>query len=105
MRYLLPAIFFILVTLGFAGCTSRQLPATQTSQPASQEDSLPGAKVGKTTKTGVVSKANGKYYLDVTNQPLLEIDSYSIDLSDYAGKTVTITGEYSGNTLFVGEIK
>ncbi len=104
MRYLLPAVFFILVTLGFAGCTSRQLPASQTTQPASQE-AMPGAKVGKTTKTGVVSKANGKYYLDVSHEPLLEIDSYSIDLSDYAGKTVTITGEYSGNTLFVGEIK
>ncbi len=102
MRILLPAIFFLLITLGFAGC-SRQLPASQTTTPASVE-AAPTNKVGKTTKTGVVSKANGKYYLQVSNQPLLEIDSYSIDLSDFPGKTVTVTGEYSGNTLFVGEI-
>ncbi len=89
----------------FAGC-SKQLPATSTAAPTqSGTDVSPAPKVGNTTKTGKVENLSGKLYLQVTGQPPLEIDSYSVDLKSYVGKTVTITGEYSGNTLFAGSIK
>jgi len=103
MRTILAGTLVTVIALGFAGC-SRQLPATQTSQP-STVDATPTVKVGQTSKTGSVSKLNNKFYLQQTSQPLLEIDSYSVDLSTYDGKTVTVTGEYSGNTLFVGKVE
>ncbi len=104
MQGYLVALFFVIVTLVFAGC-SRQLPATSTDAQTGVEASPAAAKVGQTTKTGQIIQLEGKYYLQQSGQEPLGIDSYNVDLSSSVGKTVTVTGEYSGNTLFVGKLE
>ena len=62
-------------------------------------------KVGTTTKTGVISNNNNVFYLQEAGQTPKEIDSYTVELQPYVGKTVTVSGQYSGDTLFVGSIE
>lgn len=62
-------------------------------------------KVGTTTKTGTISSSGGVFYLQEAGQPLKEIDSYTVELSEYVGQKVTVSGQYSGDTLFVGTIE
>lgn len=62
-------------------------------------------KKGDTTKTGKVVQISGKYYIQVVGQPPAQIDSYTVNLSSYVNQNVKITGEYSGDTLFVGKIE
>lgn len=50
--------------------------------------------------TGVVSVSNGVYFLKQDSGVTTTIDSRKIKLADYVGKTVTLTGEFSGSTLF-----
>ena len=69
-----------------------------TANPAAQ-------KQGDTTKTGVISASGGVYFLTETGASPKMIDSYSIDFADYVGQTVTVTCQYSGDTLFVSRIK
>lgn len=84
----------------FAGCGQQQTGTmTQTQQQSTTE------KVGDTTKTGVISFSDGKYFLAESGQTPKEIDSYAVDLSAYVGQKVTVTGQYSGDTLFVGSIE
>ncbi len=84
------------------GCTSK--PAEpQTTTPSTTNQSA-AAKSGTTTKTGTVTKVGSKYLLKAAGQSI-DIDSYNIDLSQYAGKSVTLSGQYSGDTLFVSEVK
>lgn len=79
--------------------------AASTSTPT--EEQAPGMtteKSGDTTLTGKLTKLGDKYYLQLAGKPQQEVDSYSVDLSTYEGKTVTITGQFSGDTLFAGKI-
>lgn len=62
-------------------------------------------KTGTTTKTGMITQTAGRYFLQETGGSLMEIESYSVELGAYVGKTVTVSGQYSGDTLFVGEVK
>lgn len=62
-------------------------------------------KVGTTTKTGVISTSNNVFYLQEAGQTPKEIDSYTVELSKYVGKSVTVSGQYSGDTLFVGSVE
>jgi len=62
-------------------------------------------KSGTTTKTGKLTSNAGKFYFSENGQTPQEIDSYSVDLSAYVGQTVTISGQYSGDTLFVGSVE
>lgn len=86
------------------GC-SLTTSTSPTSQPATNGAPAAEQKVGDTTKTGSISENSGRFYLNVAGQPPQEIDSYSVDLSGYVGQSVTVTGQFSGNTLFVGSIK
>lgn len=104
MQSYLVAFFFLVVTLVFAGC-SRQLPASSTETQSGVEASPATAKVGQTTKTGQIIQLDGKLYLQEAGKQPLGIDSYNVDLNSSIGKTVTVTGEYSGNTLFVGKLE
>lgn len=72
--------------------------AESTTQPTQE-------KQGETTKTGVIKQVAGKYYLEVVGEALQDLDTYTVDLSQYAGKTVTVTGQFSGDTLFVGKVE
>jgi len=95
-------VFLSAVLLGsailFAGC-GQQTTTKQEVQRSANE------KVGDTTKTGTISTVDGKYFLTEAGQVPKEIDSYAIDLAAYVGQKVTVTGQYSGDTLFVGNIE
>lgn len=97
--------FLVLVISGFVftGCLGGSTPAEESTI----DNNVPAAdqKSGDTTKTGTISAAGGKYFLSEPGQPPREIESYSVGLSEYVGKTVTVTGQYSGDTLFVGKIQ
>jgi hypothetical protein len=99
MKKLLLLSFVAVSGFAFAGCGQQQ-----TQQPAAQRGSAT-EKVGDTTKTGVISFSDGRYFLAEAGQTPKEIDSYAVELSEYVGKTVTVTGQYSGDTLFVGSIQ
>ncbi len=62
-------------------------------------------KIGNTTLTGKITKVGNKYFITVSGKQPQDLDSYSMKLGQYVGQTVTVTGQYSGDTLFVGKIK
>jgi hypothetical protein len=57
-----------------------------------------------TTLTGKVIVA-GELISISDGTKTTEITSRKMDLKQYAGKTITVTGEFSGTTLFVDELK
>lgn len=61
-------------------------------------------KVGTSSKTGIISTSNGIFYLQEAGQTPKEIDSYTVELDQYVGQKVTVSGQYSGDTLFVGSV-
>jgi hypothetical protein len=61
-------------------------------------------KSGTTTKVGMLSKSGNRFFLKEGGSKAIEVDSYEIDLNTYIGQTVTVTGQYSGDTLFVSEL-
>lgn len=108
MKKITPILVMLAAVVLLSGC----LGQPQTTTPAGEKTpttktSVPGAeqKSGETTKTGTISTAGGKFFLTEPGQPPREISSYAIKLADYVGKSVTVTGQYSGDTLFVGKIK
>lgn len=113
MKKIILASSVLAAALIFGGCLDK------TSQPASTapvnqgvgsdvsgSGSVPAAdqKSGDTVKTGVISMAGGKFFLAEVGMSPKEVESYVVDLAEYVGQTVTVTGQYSGDTLFVGEI-
>jgi outer membrane biogenesis lipoprotein LolB len=100
------SLFIITSLLGsflLAGCTSPTAPKTST--PVKSTTPAAAQKSGTTTKTGQITNKGGKFYIQEANKQPEEIDSYSIDLNTYVGQSVTIEGQFSGNTLFVGSVK
>lgn len=93
-------------SLMLAGCTaaSTTTPEKNLDMERAQPDAAE-QKVGDTTMTGSISQVGEKYFITVAGQTPKEIESYLVQLQDYVGKTVTITGQYSGDTLFVGKIE
>lgn len=57
------------------------------------------------TLTGSLVQAGSRFSLNIPGKPPVELDSRQVILSNYAGKTVTATGQYSGTTLFVSKIQ
>jgi hypothetical protein len=61
------------------------------------------------TKTGVVQKLTkpGDDYTHMlkTSEGLIKLNSYSVKLDQYVNKNVTVTGQYSGSTLFADSVK
>lgn len=90
MRKLIAGLFFSTVLL--AGCTTASPAPTAT--PAVK-------KAQVTTLSGTVTKAEGKYFLQKPGMPTTEIDSYTVKMEDLVGKSVTVSGQYSGTTLFI----
>lgn len=86
----------------FSACTASQPSTTNTNN----TNGVPAAdqKSGDTTKTGTITTAAGKYFLTEAGQTPKEVESYQVNLSEYVGQTVTVTGQYSGDTLFIGSV-
>ena len=99
-QYLFPII--LIGALVLAGCTKEKPSDTSVSPKTS--GSVVEEKVGDTTKTGIISVAGERYFITEPGGSPKVLDSYAVDLSEYIGQTVTVTGQYSGDTLFVGEV-
>jgi hypothetical protein len=85
------------------GCTQQSAQQPSTAVQPSPKSAT--AKTGDTTKTGKIIKASGKFFLQETGKQPAEIDSYTLDLDSYVSRTVKVTGQYSGDTLFIGKIE
>ena len=88
-------------TFLFFGCSKVPAPAeTPQNSPLSESPQ----KTGDTIKMGTIIKIGTKYYIQEPGKQPSEVESYTINFSSYANKNVTIAGQYSGDTLFVGKI-
>lgn len=97
----------LLITTGLFSACSQAI--NQGSLPATTPDSDVANtaiedKQGSTSFKGVIVEVGGNYFLQKVGQGSEGIDSYSVSLQDYVGRLVTVTGQYSGDTLFVSEI-
>lgn len=104
----LTIIGLVFVTaVAFSGCTQKN--TSDSTQGTSNSGAVGGSKEeqkrGDTTKVGTITAAGGKYFLTEIGSSPKEIESYSVELSDYVGQNVTVTGQYSGDTLFVGKVE
>lgn len=54
--------------------------------------------------TGTLSQTGGLYLITDSAGMTHDIESYSVSFDEYLGETVTVTGQYSGDTLFVTEV-
>jgi PBP1b-binding outer membrane lipoprotein LpoB len=88
----------------FSGCTAKQ-PATESVKTNTTGAPAADQKSGTTTKYGTITSAGGKFFLTEAGQTPKEIESYAVDLSEHVGKTLTVVGQYSGDTLFVGSVE
>ncbi|MBP7700905.1 hypothetical protein KA111_02465 [Candidatus Woesebacteria bacterium] len=62
-------------------------------------------KNSETSITGKISKSGDLYLISTAQGKTQDLESYSINFDNYVGKTITVVGEFSGNTLFVTEVK
>lgn len=85
-----------------AGCSSQPSSSTEKTTPS---ESSSTTKVGDTVVTGSISKVGTKYYVTQPDGKKQELDSYAVDLEAYVGKSVKITGQFSGDTLFAGKVE
>ena len=86
----------------FSTCTQK---TTSPSVPSQGQVPAADQKVGDTSKTGMISQSGAVFFINVIGQEPEIIESYAIELVDYVGQTITITGQYSGDTLFVGSVE
>lgn len=109
VKYIAGMVVTAFLLTGCTATTPSSQPESTTSpaegvmkadQPKSAEE-----KVGDTTLKGMISKVGENYFITVAGQTPKEIDSYAIKLDTYVGQTVTVTGQYSGDTLFVGKVE
>lgn len=85
----------------FVGCGT----TTSSASPAPLNQPGTTQKSGNTTKTGTITQIGEKFYISQQGKQPMEIDSNTVDLKQYLGKTVTITGQFSGDTLYVGKVE
>jgi PBP1b-binding outer membrane lipoprotein LpoB len=79
--------------------------SVQQPQPSSSTTPAQNQKVGDSVKTGKLLKLGEKYAIQETGKQPADVDSYSIDLSGYVGQKVQVTGQYSGDTLFISKVE
>ena len=90
MRKTILGVFLISGFL-FGGCA-----------PSSQSTSQEQAPV--TTLTGTISKKADVFILTEKTGKTDTINSYTAKLDQYIGKTITVSGQYSGTTLYVDTV-
>jgi hypothetical protein len=99
MRYIFPFLFvLILAATTISGCSAQKTPpAVPSAESVSSTTSLSGTfrATGTDGSKGVLSTSTGP----------VEVESLVVDLSTIDGETVTLTGKYSGDTLFVSEVE
>lgn len=60
-------------------------------------------KSGYTELTGIILQQGTTFILQA-NGKNFSVESYSVNLAEYTGQTITVKGKYSGDTLFIEEI-
>lgn len=97
-QYVILVLFAAVVlgacTLGTSSTTAEDTPANAAAQ-----------KQGDTTKTGTIRKQGTLYTIETAPGQYETIDSLAVDLAAYENQSVKITGQYSGDTLFVGKVE
>lgn len=88
----------------FSACTDDKT-TTDTIKTNTTDAPAADQKSGTTIRYGIITSVGGKFFLTEVGQTPKEIESYAVNLSTYVGKTVTVTGQYSGDTLFVGSVE
>lgn len=56
-------------------------------------------------KTGTLTIKSGEEYLLSTPEGIVNMTSNKINLDNYLKKKITVTGQFSGSTLYVDKIK
>jgi uncharacterized protein (UPF0333 family) len=100
---------FLITCLGIALITGGVIGYVYLSQAKTPSSSTTKTQVKpNVTFTGTLSKAtdpNGEYtHLLNSTAGVKGVNSYSVHLDDYTGKKVTITGQYSGTTLYADTV-
>jgi len=101
-------ITFTLITISavvLAACTASTSSPAVTSSGANSGAPAADQKSGDTTKTGSITSANGAFFLQEQGGSPELVESYAVELNEYVGQTVTVTGQYSGDTLFIGSVE
>lgn len=100
--------YFLALLLGSTVLLGACMNTQKTGAPESEAETgaVPAAedKSGDTMKTGTLVKQGEKYYIKAASGEMEEVDSYSVDFSGFENQSVTVVGQYSGDTLFVGQI-
>ncbi len=82
-----------------SGCLAQN---SNTPQPSAAPNTTT-EKSGVSSFTGTL-QVQGKTATLMTASGAIPLESYELDFSEYAGKSVTVEGKYSGDTLFVNSI-
>jgi len=85
----------VLSTLILSGCGVTT--TTKTAEEKIQEKTV--------TKTGTISAKMGDEWLLNTEDGVVNMTSNKVDLDNYLKKKVTVTGMFSGTTLYVDKIQ
>jgi len=72
--------------------------------PAATPDDTVAESPIRTIK-GTIRIAGRSIFIDEGNGKSTEVTSRKVDLGEYIGQEVEVTGEFSGTTLYVDEIK
>ena len=93
-------IFFVLITsvVFFSGCSLIKSDSDLDNVGELEQKNAEISITGKLTKNGEL------FFVTDSKGTLNDVETYSVPFEDYVGQTVTVTGQYSGNTLFVTQI-
>lgn len=92
---------FLLIALFaglFVGCS--HIKNTGNSSPNSEFEQ----KNAVITLTGTLSKNGELFFITDSTGTIHDVETYAVSFDEYVGQTVTVSGQYSGDTLFVTEI-
>lgn len=95
MRHIYMLIILFTLSTGFllAGC--------QSTSPSSAPEIRQATPVSELSGTFTLSDPAGGKGVLTTSTGEVSVESLVVDLSAYDGQTVTFTGKFSGDTLFV----
>lgn len=94
--------FFVLIFVVFLGFISGcSLVKNDSESGISNELEQKNAVI---TITGILSKNGELFFVTDSTGVIHDVESYAVSFDQYVGKTVTVSGQYSGDTLYVTEI-
>jgi hypothetical protein len=107
MKKYLTLFLVMILAMTFSACFDQNKASQKANPSQGGAAGVPAAdqKSGTTTKVGTITQAGGKFFLTEIGDSPKEIESYAVPLGDYVGQTATVTGQYSGDTLFVGSVE